>query len=503
MSEQAYAVSGSAGRPRRHAWIGVAGLHGARVCCLLLLLTLAWGPHWPFSHFGIVAPPAGLLNTGFDLADLLLVGILAGWGLALLTGQDSLELRPRWISWPMLLLALAAVLASFPAQDRSAALHFAIRTIALAVLFLYLRSSLCRGRLTPATLACWLAPGLGLNGLLAIAQIIHQDPLGLTWLGEPGMLRSTPGTAVVLVHGKPFLRAFGVLPHPNVLGGLLAAGIPLVAGLLYNPATIGGIPVKRVAPSGHSAGLVRDCLLLLCLALMAAGLVLSFSRSAWLGFLLGWLYVACWRGGARWRLTRRVALFGAGIGLVVAMVLVIEWDAVSVRLRPESNQLERFSLQERLSLQELTLKVIAQRPLTGVGGNNLGRAEAQYLLPGGGGGSQPLPVHDTYLLAQAELGPLGTGAWLALMFVPVVGLALYRRNRHAAQAGGAAFTPEDSIAAGVAQRSTVWQALAGCSLTVVAVTGLFDFYIWVNEPVAVLWVVALALFASPATTLRV
>jgi hypothetical protein len=46
-----------------------------------------------------------------------------------------------------------------------------------------------------------------------------------------------------------------------------------------------------------------------------------------------------------------------------------------------------------------------------------------------------------------------------------------------------------------------WQGLAGCSLIVVAVVGLFDWYIWGNgpgnEPVAVLWVVALALFSAP------
>ncbi len=43
-----------------------------------------------------------------------------------------------------------------------------------------------------------------------------------------------------------------------------------------------------------------------------------------------------------------------------------------------------------------------------------------------------------------------------------------------------------------------WQGPAGCSLIVVAVVGLFDWYIWGSEPVAVLWVIALALFGAPA-----
>ncbi|HWE63231.1 MAG TPA: hypothetical protein VHB98_16065, partial [Chloroflexota bacterium] len=44
---------------RLRASTGAAGLRLAHACFLLLLLTLPWGPHWPFSHFGIVAPPAG------------------------------------------------------------------------------------------------------------------------------------------------------------------------------------------------------------------------------------------------------------------------------------------------------------------------------------------------------------------------------------------------------------------------------------------------------------
>ena len=79
-------------------------------------------------------------------------------------------MRPRWISGPILVLALAAALTCLTAQDHTAAFHFAIRTLALAALFLYLHSCLSRHRLTPAALAYWLAPGLALNGLLAIAH---------------------------------------------------------------------------------------------------------------------------------------------------------------------------------------------------------------------------------------------------------------------------------------------------------------------------------------------
>ncbi|MGH2346550.1 MAG: hypothetical protein ACRDG4_15095, partial [Chloroflexota bacterium] len=143
---------------------------------------MAWGPHWPFSRVGLDAPPAGLLNTGFDLADLLLVGILVGWSGALLTGRDRVMLQPRWVSGSLLAVTLAAGLAVFSAPDRTAAAHFAVRSAGLTALYLYLYRGIATCRLNPVTLTRWIAPGLSLNGLLAGAQAIHQNPLGLRWL---------------------------------------------------------------------------------------------------------------------------------------------------------------------------------------------------------------------------------------------------------------------------------------------------------------------------------
>ncbi len=134
-----------------------------------------------------------------------------------------------WISIPLLLFTLSAGLAVFPAFDRAAALHFAVRIPSLAIVYFFLSRGFASGRLTMPTVAAWLAPGVALNGCVAILQTIHQNPIGLTWLAEPRMLRTTPGTAVILVHGVRVLRAFGVMPHANVLGGLLSGALPLIA----------------------------------------------------------------------------------------------------------------------------------------------------------------------------------------------------------------------------------------------------------------------------------
>jgi O-antigen ligase len=322
------------------------------------------------------------------------------------------------------------------------------------------------------------------------------------------------------------MRAFGLLPHANVLGGLLAAGLPFVVGLLLRPDASG-----RAVTVGRAG---RDALLLLSMTLMVAGIVLSFSRSAWLGLLCGGLYLvvrrlARARTAVRRSWTKRGVLVAASIGLVAGGLLLVEWDAVSVRLQPASNGLEQASIQQRLTLLELSYKVISWRPLTGVGGGNFALAANQFLPPNEHGQSTFNRVHNTYLMAQAELGPLGAVTWLALMLVPVLGLLRSKRRRARApsatsaaplplvQDTGQAVTtfgswasaddPSSQVGAPLGQQGAVpgaphghapaWTGPAGCSLVVVAVVGLLDWYIWIDEPVAVLWVIALALFTAP------
>ncbi len=467
--------------------VSAMGMPIALTSCCGLFLTLPWGPHWPFGHFGLAAPPTGLLDANFGLADLFLTALVIGWSLALLGGRDRLRIRPLRISIPLLLFTLSAFLAVFHAFDRGQALQFAVRTLSLAGVYFFLSGSFAAGRLTVRTVAYWLAPGVALNGFVAVLQTINQNPIGLTWLAEPRMLRTTPGTAVILVHGARVLRAFGMMPHANVLGGLLSGALPLVAAPLFRA----GLETGRVnhpgigrhgrgsawsADSSRIAWLPAGAALAACVALMAVGVVLSFSRSSWAGLLVGMLYLAWWGVGGRRVIPRRAMLIGAGILIITASLLALERDEVLVRLRPESNRLEQLSIQERLALQALTLKVIAWRPLTGVGGNNNAIAEARFLRLPGNARTHLYPVHNTYLLAEAELGPLGAGTWIVLMLVPLAGL--WRRQGRRIGAG---------------------EAFAGCSLVVVAVAGVFDYFIWTNGPVAVIWVTALAIVSGART----
>jgi O-antigen ligase len=463
---------------------GTTGLFTATASLYLLLLTLAWGPHWPLYALGIPAPPNGILNIGFDLGDGLFLGIVLGWGLAILCGRDRIPARPLWATGPFGAFVLACWVATPAAIDRVAATHFAMRSSGLAVLGLFVLRGLQTRRLQPAVLAALIVPGLAINGLLAIAQAIHQNPIGLTWLAEPRMLRQSAGTAVVQVQGRPILRAYGVLPHPNVLGGLLAAGLPL-AGCLFARAAAYRGALPAVLRGRVFAAI--DVAMLAGIGLIVAGIVLSFSRSAWLALLIGAAYLVAWRRSRQWSpvrrlLTRRAALAAAGAGVVLITLLAADRAAMAVRLQPEANVLERASVGERISLAEASLKLILWRPLTGVGGGSYAAATQRLLGPPAGDQSANLPVHNTYLLAAAELGPLGAASWLALMLAPCLSLGVAAKRRKGRLPGP--------------RFDSSWPAVAGAGLVVVAIAGCFDFYIWVNEPVAALWTVSLAMVAA-------
>ncbi len=114
-----------------------------------------------------------------------------------------------------------------------------------------------------------LAMVLLVQGAVAVAQFFLQRELGLIWLGEPTLDLLVEGTSVAQRDGQNWLRAYGLNSHPNQLG-LLTMALCL---LLW--------------PSRHRVQGWWRWLFWLGLAAGMAGLLVSLSRSAVMGLLLG------------------------------------------------------------------------------------------------------------------------------------------------------------------------------------------------------------------------
>ena len=157
-------------------------------------------------------------------------------------------------------------------------------------------------------------------------------------------------------------HAFGTLGNPNWTGAFLAATLPFAVGQLVRPAA-----------SAARAGAA------LALAVLVAGLVLTFARGAWLAAMAGFAVVASLSAAARSR--KVLASIAAGLLIGIAAAIAAHGDeAVASLTRSES-------IMGRTRMWRVTMDMIAERPLLGWG---LGRFAGAY------------PTHQGSFLARRE-----------------------------------------------------------------------------------------------------
>lgn len=304
--------------------------------------------------------------------------------------------------------------------------------------------------------ACGVLAGVAAaQALLALAQAATQttawlNSLVLPW---PGALTPhSPGVSVVqTAGGGRWLRAYGTLSHPNILGGYLLVGLAAA--------------VERFVTKRQRRWLGVGWLI-------ALGLLLTFSRSAWVGAAV----LAAWAG---WRLLRRGALVRANWPRVRRWLAVALGGLalLSLPLLPmllarsglgDLGRLEQRSMDDRARLNRAAVEMLLDRRLSGVGAG----AFVVRLYQVAGVGLPLEPAHNLPLLLVAELGVPGVAA-LGLLLAAVVG-RLWRRR-------WVAGTPEVMLGA----------ALAG-----MLVVGLFDHYWWTMPPARLLLVTVLGLWAG-------
>jgi O-antigen ligase len=274
---------------------------------------------------------------------------------------------------------------------------------------------------------------LSFEFITGIVGFIQQStaflaPLHLNW---PGLLDSSVRGAVIvqLPSGESFLRTYGTLPHPNILGGFTLI-------LLLGPLTLF---LRRDHPNN------------LALLLLIPGislLALTFSRSAWLALAV-FSIVLIWK--SKYFERKRLALLLIIMALSFAITLFPARQLVEARTFSATSDSEEFSFIGRAWLNGEAGKMIRQYPLTGVGIGSfiieLGRRAGEgYVIE---------PSHSIFLLAGAELG--------------IPGLLLV----------GALFI---SFAYRLFKTQNPNAILAGATLTGLGFISLFDHYLWTLAP---------------------
>jgi O-antigen ligase len=241
---------------------------------------------------------------------------------------------------------------------------------------------------------------------VGILQFLVQGDLGLLLLGELPLNPAFSGISVIHARNLPWLRAYGLMAHPNLYGALLALCMAIM--LTEDDSEV----TAKDAGSRHWP----------VVAIGMSGLFVSFSRAAWLGTVVGlgtWFSVR-WRHG--WRPSWKGYIWLFILTLTLTIALVMYGDLAGNRFVNLQDPLEARSINQRLSDARIALQLGLQEPVVGVG---FGR----YVDVAVGVSADAQRVHNVFLLVFAELGLPGLVLVIWLFFGPARALIdVYRRG---------------------------------------------------------------------------
>ena len=235
----------------------------------------------------------------------------------------------------------------------------------------------------------WITWSLLFSGYVIAAIAVLQAGFGV--LGG-GYFRST------------YIRADATMAHPDFLGIFLAMLLPIAIGKLV----------------GRQSGMTRVLAANLVLVL-SLGLVATFTRSAWIGAVVGVAVVLALHGG-RLRVVPVVAFaallalaFGALAWFVSARPTTVPAGIENVYSRIVSiGDLSSGSIAGRLAVWKDTPPIIAARPILGWGPSNFGAVYPQFQTANRDATLYDDP-HEEALGIAAKQGIVGLLAYLWIL----------------------------------------------------------------------------------------
>lgn len=373
----------------------------------LRLLVLAFVFVIPFGTkkflFSIPSPFENFYTSEYTAAFLfgvdLLVATLVVAGLILflrkfpaaLSGEKKIFIP---LSAFFVISAISAAFAGYPLSAWYAFLRLALAIAAGLTVCFALRA----GIVTVRNLFAVLAASAVFQSMIAFLQFAFQKNVGLWFLGETAALGpATPGIAAITADGVQYLRAYGTLPHANILAGFLTLGL---LALIYFFFTTENLKWRALAVGG--------------MVMVEAGLLLTFSRSGWIVAACG-ILAALAVGLANPIYRRRAAMLAFSIFLSLALLVGILYSFVASRAALSASE---GPVLDRWRYNEMGVALVAARP-EGVGiGNQLFYSYNRGLFDGYNlsARGQWQPIHNLYLLMASEIGILGLFAFLAFLW---------------------------------------------------------------------------------------
>jgi len=418
-----------------------------------ILLVFALVPFWlrwdnapsSFSHTYVL---------GFVIAAVMLLTI-ATWVLRGFPGWRSISKSPWRVTWitSLLLLAGWAAISSGWAFGRDMgyaglAPNYALQLLLVTLFALVIACTAPK----PRWILIVLIASMLLHGAIGGLQVAQQSSLGLEILGEFELNPAESGVSVIQSGENRWLRPYGFLPHPNVLAGIM------IVGLL-------GSAVWIVEGNGW-----RYWGAILGFHFGLWMLLLSFSRSAWLGFGIAILFALIFvlRKPNFWRRIAPVIIGSLILGVIFMMLYS---PLLLSRVGVGNENTEMRSIADRIVYTDVAHRAIAQSPIQGIGAGNFPWYASVYIFYNTEYDLRGNNVHNIYLGIWSDIGIVGLGL-LLLSFI-------------------------SGFVATFQQRDTARIALLA-GVIAFGVIGFFDHYPWTLVMTQTLWIGLLAVaLATP------
>ena len=256
--------------------------------------------------------------------------------------------------------------------------YWAIRTFLLIALFLVMMRAH-----EPAmrALVIGLVAQTAIQLMLALVHLVSRHSIGGIWwaLGERPLSTALPDIAKMTIMGVEYLRPYGTFSHPNSMGGLyaLVAVWMLVIGLRKK--------------------------LTIALFVMSIMLVaLSFSKGALIGLGVGfivWSTISL-KTSARNYVAQ---VGGVGVSILLLAVALSQFVASDIIATPK-----------RIALLAQAEELFFSNPLFGVGRGTYVVAQSGHDF--GYSHIFAQPVHNIFALILVELGIVGVGVFIYLLW---------------------------------------------------------------------------------------
>jgi hypothetical protein len=342
----------------------------------------------------------------------------------------ALRGRPEWIdgSWRVRKATTLFLGGIFFSVAFSLYFHLSLFTLLHIMMALFLFGLLVDRRVCTKKIVGSFLAGLVLPSALAWWQVVTGGSGASTLLGLSAQNAEVLGTSVIEVGGERILRGYGSFSHPNIFGGYLAVGLLFFSWLSFKHEHMALKSLKfAVLQKIKEQPIIKPLLekwgsYSLQLVAMGAGiaifastLVITFSRSAWLGLVAGICVVGFFHILFKRKIHKKALRFGAiGFAALLITLLIFSGPVLS-RFNPEV-PLEARSIEERIGGYAWVDDIVSINVFTGVGAG--GYTAALSIVDPGHESYLYQPVHNTFALMFSELGMIGF-AFFIIWFVSI------------------------------------------------------------------------------------